>query len=173
MRRKIFLAGAGALGGLVYGGVVVHLALLSSGAGQGTTLPIGLSIAPLFVVFFFSETLASYGVILESYVEFGGVIVWMLMGFLATAEPPLVRRFWFPLLALTHYVVGWATCLVFAGLGENTGWEAFHRTWDKIPVALIAWSTAYVLGHVILWLTYFLVKQDSSRDPSVSPPETA
>jgi hypothetical protein len=151
----------GALIGLVCGTCVMHVAFLCAEFPgrfvNGTDVPLGLSSAPLSIVFF--EPL------LLLYV---GAVVWMVLGFVASVRWGWVTKFGFPVLAITHYLSAGA----FARWGEHADWDRFWRTWLHIaPGLLWAWLVAYVTAHLLLWLVYFLGEPPKSRRkvPALTP----
>lgn len=123
---------AGAVIGLLYGSALLYLAFFAAGAGQGTSIPLLMSSAPL-------------GALGDRVALMSIPALWTLLGVLvALSDSPGARKLARATLLL-HYLSGLALVAVQGDL------HYLMRLYAGKADFLAGWIVLYVVGQVIAW----------------------
>jgi len=124
--------------GFGYGLILATLALILTGLGEGTYVPLAISSAPLAVIEYPPPFTFFVGLI-------GCVVFWVCVA----AIPLSTRRGTFRTLLVLHYV-GVAIAVTKPIDGD---WNRFIRAMRSTSPAFFPWIVFYVLGQTVIWLT--------------------
>jgi hypothetical protein len=139
----------GAMVGLLYGSVLIFLAIFATGGGHGTPVPIILSSAPIGVVVFRAHYLAvvASSPLLDKAALLSTLLVWAGLGSLVALSGRGKSLRLARILILVQYASGFGLIAIILPEAWNVG---FPHGWDFIALVGV-WATLYLLGQVALW----------------------